>query len=82
MTKIVPSGAMLAQGLKLMPFASPAGTAASDLLPPSTAIAKVKPAAPIMTWRRETTALNRSIICIVMAHASRAARSIARRMRG
>src|SRR3954464_5679416 len=51
MIVIVPSGAMLIHGFMAWPVRSPASTAASAALPRS-ANANVRPAAPIMIWRR------------------------------
>src|SRR5262245_47652596 len=82
MMVIVPSVAMLTHGLSALPLRSAASAApAARRLTPS-ATAKVRPAAPIMTWRRDRTwrgeerAFKVSIaICWVMDQASRAARA-------
>jgi hypothetical protein len=50
---IVPFGAMLTHGVSACPADSLAISAAS-ILPPNV-IAKERPAAPIMIWRRETS---------------------------
>src|SRR5947199_8708530 len=52
MIVIVPSGAMLTQGLMAVPVRSDASTAASARSP--SAMANDRPAAPIITWRRDT----------------------------
>ena len=80
MIEMVPSGAMLTHGLKALPCASLAGTAPAAPSNRPSAIAKVRPAAPVITWRREMACMVKG--CSVMAQPSRAARSIARMIRG
>src|SRR5262245_59008050 len=70
MMVIVPSGAMLTHGLSICPVRSFTISAASAR-PPS-AMAKERPAAPIITWRRETTASN-LLICPFMSRLPRRA---------
>jgi hypothetical protein len=79
MMVIVPSSAMLTQGLSALPLRALAGAAALAGLPAS-AIVNVRPAAPVMTCRRDSRVLA-LLMCFVMAQASRAARSTARTMR-
>ena len=76
MIEIVPSGAMLTQGLSDFPSISAAGMAALAIGERASATAKVNPAAPIITCRRDRA------ICAPMAQPSRAARSMARTIRG
>jgi hypothetical protein len=82
MMVIVPSGVIDTHGLSALPARSVASAAATaePLFPNATA--KDSPATPTITWRRdmETLAL-RTLMCFVMAQASRAARSTARTMR-
>ena len=80
MMVIVPSVAMLTQGLSALPVRSPASTAADASLA-ANARANVRPAAPTITSRRETAALLKLEKCLVMAQPSCAARSTARTMR-
>src|SRR5687767_12020444 len=56
MMVIVPSVAMLIHGLIAVPVRSPDRTAA--FRPSGSAMANDRPAAPIITWRRETGALS------------------------
>src|SRR5471032_2176008 len=70
MTVMVPSGAMLTQGLSAWPLRSLAIAAASTR--PPNAIAKERPAAPIITWRREIAASN-LLICAFMSDLPRRA---------
>src|SRR5437868_12802656 len=79
MIEIVPSGAMLTQGLKDFPLISAAGTAALAAGERASATAKLNPAAPIITWRRDGRSCEISgAMCVCMAQPFRAARSIAR----
>jgi len=75
---IVPSGAMLTQGVSAWPALSAAITAALTGWP--AANAKESPAAPIITWRRESATWC-ILLCAFMDQPSRAARSTARTMR-
>ena len=79
MMVMVPSGAMLTQGLSALPDLSVATMAAPART--LSATAKDRPAAPIMICRRESGAFRSCIRAWVMAQASRAARSTARTMR-
>src|SRR5262245_61684472 len=54
MMVIVPSGAILTHGLIALPARAGASTAATA--PPGSANVKERPAAPIITWRRDITA--------------------------
>src|SRR5438552_7577588 len=65
MMVVVPSGAMLTHGLSSWPTRSAAGTAASAR--PRKAMANERPAAPIMTWRRESGAVRLAFVMCVMA---------------
>ncbi len=71
---------MLTHGLKRLAGDSVGQHRRLRRAPPS-AKAKVNPAAPIITWRRET-GVQCSVDATVMAQPSRDARSIARTMRG
>src|SRR5260221_14500013 len=76
-----PWGAMLPQGERALPVRSVAKVAAGASGAPSTK-ANDSPAAPIITWRRETEVLLDVVVTfVVMAQASRVARSTARTMR-
>jgi hypothetical protein len=81
MMVMVPSGAIETHGLSALPARSLARFAARAALPES-ATAKVRPAAPTMTRRRDRGVFrldNRT--CLVMAQTSRTARSTARTIR-
>src|SRR5437588_10270390 len=65
MMVVVPSGAMLTHGLNSWPTRSAAGTAASAR--PRKAMANERPAAPIMTWRRDSGAVRLAFVMYVMA---------------
>ena len=80
MMVMVPSDAMLTQGLSSWPTRSVAGTAASA--PPRNAMANESPAAPIITWRRDSGVVRLCCAMCVMVQPSRAARSTARTIRG
>src|SRR6516225_10722942 len=74
MMEMVPSLAMLTQGPSDVPAISEAGAAANASSNGGSATAKVNPAAPIITWRRDgregTGGSDRSIaIGLVMAQA-------------
>src|ERR1700761_5539276 len=80
MIDISPLGAMLTHGLNGVPATSGASVAARPDLSRPTATANVRPAIPVMRPRRENPVFGETIWLI--AQASLAARSMARRMRG
>ena len=83
MIEIVPSVAMLTHGLSDFPSIAADVTAAPATEERASTMAKVNPAAPIITSRRDREPCEISgAMCVAMAQPSRAARSMARTMRG
>src|SRR5262249_47682679 len=70
MMVMVPSGAMLTHGLRSCPVRSAESTAAAAV--PDSAKANDNPAAPIITWRRDTARLGMRV-CLVMSRLPRGA---------